>query len=87
MHQFVKVSLVHTDIDITCCMRQYVHQDHLTHGRQCFMHQCVRLYSLLMLMVNTSAYKPINAYKLTCLLMQFLLLLACASSVYTGIYR
>jgi hypothetical protein len=87
MRQCVKVSLVHTDVDVTCCMRQYVHQFLITHGRQRFMHQCVHLYSLLTLTVNMSAYKPINAYKLTCLHMHFLLTLKCASSVYTGIYR
>ena len=40
------------------------------------MHQCVRLHSLPMLTVHMSACKPINVYKLTCLLMQFLLMLA-----------
>jgi hypothetical protein len=81
MHQFVQLSLAHTDVDITCCMHQYVHQFCLTHRRQCFMHQCVRLHSLLMLMVHMSACKSINAYKLTCLLMQFLLMLALLASV------
>jgi len=45
------------------------------------MCQCVHLHSLLTLMVHTSACKPINVYKLTCLLMQFLLMLALLSSV------
>jgi hypothetical protein len=73
MRQFVQLLLVHTDVDVTCRMRQYVHQFRRTHGRRRFMCQCVRLHSLLTLTVHTSACKPINAYKLTCLLMQFLL--------------
>jgi hypothetical protein len=62
-------------------MHQYVHQFSITHGCQRFMCQCVHLHSLLTLMVHTSACKPINVYKLTCLLMQFLLMLALLSSV------
>jgi hypothetical protein len=81
MRQFVQLSLVHTDVDITCCMHQYVHQFCCTHGRRHFMCQCVRLHSLLTLTVHTSACKPIDAYKLTCLLMQFLLMLALLASV------
>jgi hypothetical protein len=81
MRQFVQLSLVHTDVDVTCRMRQYVHQFRITHGRQHFMRQCVHLHSLLTLMVHTSACKPINVYKLTCLLMQFLLTLALLASV------
>ena len=68
MRQFVQLLLVHTDVDVTRRMRQYVHQ-------------CVHLHSLLTLMVHTSACKPINVYKLTCLLMQFLLMLALLASV------
>ena len=81
MHQFIQLSLVHTDVDVTCLMHQYVHQFRITHGRQHFMHQCVHLHSLLMLMVHTSACKPINVYKLTCLLMQILLMVALLASV------
>jgi len=81
MHQFVQLSLVHTDVDVTCRMHQYVHQFRITHGRQRFMRQCVHLHSLLTLMVHTSACKSINVYKLTCLLMQFLLTLALLASV------
>jgi len=68
MHQFIQLSLVHTDVNVTCRMRQYVHQFRITHGCQRFMCQCVHLHSLLTLMVHTSACKPINAYKLTYLL-------------------
>jgi hypothetical protein len=81
MRQFVQLSLVHTDVDVTCRMRQYAHQFCHTHGCRCFMRQCVHLHSLLTLTVHTSACKPINAYKLTCLLMQFLLMLALLVSV------
>ena len=81
MRQFIQLLLVHTDVDVTCCMRQYVHQFCITHGCQRFMRQYVHLHSLLTLMVHTSACKPINVYKLTCLLMQFLLMLALLTSV------
>jgi hypothetical protein len=77
MRQFVQLSLVHTDVH----MCQYVHQFRFTHGCQRFMCQCVHLHSSLMLMVHTSAGKPINVYKLTCLLMHFLLMLALLASV------
>jgi hypothetical protein len=62
-------------------MHQYVHQFRITHGRQRFMRQCVHLHCLLMLMVPTSACKPSNTYKLTYLLIQFLLILALLASV------
>jgi hypothetical protein len=81
MRQFVQLSLVHTDVDVTCRMHQYVHQFCITHRRQRFMCQCVHLHSLLTMMVHMSACKPINVYKLTCLLMQFLLMLALLASV------
>jgi hypothetical protein len=81
MRQFVQLLLVHTDVDVTCRMHQYVHQFRITHGRQRFMRQCVHLHCLLTLMVHTSACKPINAYKLTSLLIQFLLMLVLLASV------
>jgi len=52
-----------------------------THRRRRCMRQCVRLHSLLMLTVHKSACKPINAYKLTCLHMQFLLMRTLLASV------
>jgi len=55
MRQFVQLLLVHTDVDVTCRMHQYVHQFRITHGRQRFMRQCVHLHCLLTLMVHTSA--------------------------------
>jgi hypothetical protein len=81
MRHFVQLLLVHTDVDVTCHMHQYVHQFCITHGCQRFMRQCVHLHSLLTLMVHTSACKPINAYRLTCLLMHFLLMLVLLASV------
>jgi len=52
MRKCVKVSLVYSDVT-----------SHDTQWHWRFMHQCVRLHYMLMMMVYSSAYKPINPYK------------------------